>query len=353
MHIALIHNKYIPRGGMERYVTDMVKGFTAAGDRVTVITAKTGPGSNESGVHDIIVIKQGHIPKPLRSFHFARSVQKILGKSTFDISISTTRSWGQDITVCGGTHRSFLAHMDKLTTPVAQLEIAVEQKAYSLSKQIIAHSNMLRDELITFYGISSERITVIHPPVDPAGFRYLESNTNNTLKERFGLSPDTISLLFPSTGHKRKGLDLLLDAFELLPRGTYELVIAGTEMKPLIRHREYIKHLGYCNDMNALYQAVDFTILPSRYEPFGMVVPESLMCGTPVLISKYAGARDILNDSNSMVFAELTPQCIAETIQEAARKKFTVERDLIEKHHMLLYQHIDTVKKLCKSIYRE
>ena len=335
---------------MERYFADMVRGFTDAGDRVTVITAKTEPQVNNTAVHDIVVIKQTHIPKPLRSFHFARSVQKVLKGITVDISISTTRSWGQDITICGGTHRSYLTHMNKRNNPFARIETAIEQNAYSLSKHIIAHSSMLREELMQFYGIPSERITVVHPPVNPEAFRHLESKSKDELKIQFGLSPDKVTLLFPSTGHTRKGLGLLLDAFEKLPGGKYELVIAGSAIKPVVKHKKYIKYLGYINDMQSLYHAVDFTILPSRYEPFGMVVPESLRCGTPVLVSQYVGARDILSDDEGIVFEKLTSDCIAETIQQASQKKFTITHNIIETHHLLLPQHIETVRGLCKQV---
>ncbi len=88
--------------------------------------------------------------------------------------------------------------------------------------------------------------------------------------------------MFPSTGHDRKGLPLLLDTLATLPEEQFELAVAGSDSGKFHRLPN-VKYLGFIQNMGELYRAADFTVLPSHYEPFGLVVTESLACGTPVV----------------------------------------------------------------------
>ena len=47
-------------------------------------------------------------------------------------------------------------------------------------------------------------------------------------------------------------------------------------------------------DDHGFYRAVDFTVMASRYEPFGLVGVESLLCGTPVLCAQGVGCAEVL-----------------------------------------------------------
>ena len=100
---------------------------------------------------------------------------------------------------------------------------------------------------------------------------------------------------------ERKGLDVLLQAFERFPGGA--LWIAGDG--PLAEAAEAaaaadprIRVLGHVDgkDLPALYADVDALIVPSLYEPWGLVVHEGLGNGLPVIASDQVAAADDLVD---------------------------------------------------------
>ncbi len=344
MRVALIHNQYVRRGGIETYLADMIRGFTDQGDDVTVICYKEDVDAPLRERVRVIQIDLSIVPKRVRGYMFSRRLKSILSHERFDLPISLTRSYGQDISICGGTHRSYLSYMNKATGPLHRLEINLEQRGYDQSSLVVAHSEMLRDELRELYDISEKKIEVIYPPVDTNRFNLQLRGRRDELRSKYGIMPDRKCLLFPSAGHKRKGLEPLLKAFALLPTDRFELLIVGVGA-PMAEEIRGVRQLGYIRNIEEVYTAVDCMILPSFYEPFGLVVIESLMCGTPVLISNRTGARDLISEQEGMVFPDLTPESISSTIQRAAEHEFCLNSDIAQRHNLKIDQHISQLKE--------
>ncbi|MBP5596542.1 MAG: glycosyltransferase family 4 protein [Pseudobutyrivibrio sp.] len=96
---------------------------------------------------------------------------------------------------------------------------------------------------------------------------------------------------------KRKGTDILLDAYELYVErgGTRELVLAGkirendieARLRELEKKLPGIKYLGYIDDetRTRLYRECGCFVFPSRAEGFGMPIIEAMQCGKPVIAS--------------------------------------------------------------------
>ena len=61
--------------------------------------------------------------------------------------------------------------------------------------------------------------------------------------------------------------------------------------------------LGYRADIENVYRAVDFTVLASRYEPFGLVGVESVLCGTPVLLANGIGCAEVIRAPAQLSFS--------------------------------------------------
>ena len=79
-------------------------------------------------------------------------------------------------------------------------------------------------------------------------------------------------------------------------------MVAG---RPIDETGPNIHYLGYRSDIEDVYRAVDFTILASTYEPFGLVGVESVLCGTPVLVAD--GRDDIIDppQNSSLIAAQI------------------------------------------------
>lgn len=106
-------------------------------------------------------------------------------------------------------------------------------------------------------------------------------------------------LLFLSRIHRKKGCDLLIDAFAKVAsqRPDLQLVIAGPDQEGLVSvFQERAKALGIADRIHwpgmlkgdakwGAYRGAEAFILPSHQENFGIVVAEALACGAPVLIT--------------------------------------------------------------------
>ena len=74
--------------------------------------------------------------------------------------------------------------------------------------------------------------------------------------------------------------------------------------------------------MNAIedgYRAADYTILASSYEPFGLVGVESVMCGTPVILSSNIGCHDVIAPQAKLVFAPNDVESLRRVLMHAVR----------------------------------
>lgn len=345
MNIAIVHHKYAKKGGMESYLFDMIRGFGAQNDQVTVITYrkdKNAPVYPYCSVEDRGSFVQKLLPQAYKKFYFMCGINRRFDKGKYDLSLSFTRTATQDMVVCGGTHRGFLYYMNKRARLKDRIEIYFEQKSYLETPRIVAHSNLLRDEIINLYGIDAAKITMLFPPIDTKKFHYGVRQQRSFYREKFAIDDRKTTLLFPSTGHKRKGWFELVEALKLLPQSQFELLVAGNQ-KLATNQPQNIRQLGFIDDMPALYAAVDFTILPSYYEPFGLVIPESIQCGTPVIISDRVGAKDLVTQDEGIIFSEITPQAIAQAILMARARCFNIVPNFAEIHGLTVEKHIKAI----------
>jgi glycosyltransferase involved in cell wall biosynthesis len=64
------------------------------------------------------------------------------------------------------------------------------------------------------------------------------------------------------------------------------LIVAG---RTVSGSESFVRAAGYVEDMASAYRAADFTMLGSYYEPFGLVGPESILCGTRLVFEENIG----------------------------------------------------------------
>lgn len=123
---------------------------------------------------------------------------------------------------------------------------------------------------------------------------------------RQGMARDGFAFLFAGATIRRKGFDLLLEAFDRLPQGSgVELRLAGSrgDLGHLLDRRERgrIVFLGPRSqpELAAELRRADCLVLPSRNDSYAMVVAEALACGTPALVSEMVGAKELLTEGRT------------------------------------------------------
>jgi glycosyltransferase involved in cell wall biosynthesis len=123
-------------------------------------------------------------------------------------------------------------------------------------------------------------------------------NQGWTLTEQVGLC----SFVFVGNLRTVKGGDLLLDAFERMASTGYntQLTIIGGVSEPILRdrlHRLANARMVPFVPKPALFDELrkhHVLVLPSRFDAFGMVIPEAMSVGLPVVVSTRVGAKCIL-----------------------------------------------------------
>lgn len=281
---------------METHVLDLIASASARGIPGRVISRRIDwPGSLPEGI-EFVAIKDRTPFSRLNNHLFETTALTKINPDWPSIGIS--RCPGPELCIVGGTHLGHLldrgiqhpGFFDRRT-------IAREQDFYEQARYIVAHSGKVAGEICQLYGISTEKIVTLYPPVDTVRFSLEARKERARTRREIGIAPDEFLLLFPSNNHELKGGNLILEALTNFD-SKVRLVVAGKA--PLNGAR--VINLGFRNDMPALYAAADAVILASKYEAFGLVGPESILCGTPVLFANTIGAAEVLSETACLRF---------------------------------------------------
>ena len=130
-------------------------------------------------------------------------------------------------------------------------------------------------------------------------------------KSDFGIPNDAKVVLLLSRMHKKKGVDLLIKAAKQIDNAYFLLAGDGPELasyKELAEHLNIsnrVIFLGWCDDRLALLKLADICTLPSRYEPFGIVMTESWFAEVPLVATKAAGALGYVNHGADGLLVEI------------------------------------------------
>ena len=130
--------------------------------------------------------------------------------------------------------------------------------------------------------------------------------------------------VFAGSFSHRKGLDLLLQALEDSRLIAARIVFVGTgpmreAILPLVEEgrSELLDHLTQ-DEMRDVFWKSRFIVLPSRSEPFGLVVSEAMFCGVPAIVSDEPGLKMQVADArNGLVFGNGDVDRLADCLAQA------------------------------------
>jgi len=127
-------------------------------------------------------------------------------------------------------------------------------------------------------------------------------------------APDLAAAGINNFLQKTKGADV---KFTFIGSGSMQNYIEDLAKK----YPKNIDLVGYTTKPTGYFQATDLFFLPSRQEPFGLVVVEAMATGAPVLASKTEGPTLMIKEGkNGWFFSELTPKGIALLLSEVYAK---------------------------------
>ncbi|MFK7816919.1 MAG: glycosyltransferase family 4 protein [Gammaproteobacteria bacterium] len=350
MNIAILSDRLLQNGGTESYLLDLINKYLLQGDMVTVFTTKLDRRLDVLKNKNLSVVVQNisACPKKLRFPFYYHFLRKQISKESFDFVIGINSPYCPDVGICCGTYLGSLksSSWKNKINPLNQLRARFEKRKYTDSNLMVAHSELSKQELIDLYKIPAEKIKVIYPVPPLEKFKWKSADSINQFRKKYNLSLSMTYFLFSSTGHQRKGLQLIIDALKLLNDKNMTVLVAGS-LRSNFEDIPNIQYLGYIKDIDELYQACDATILPSTYEPFGLVIVESLLSGTPVIISKNVGAKDLVKLSMGSILDNLTAENLADVMKEYTySKNIVLDKKLVHQQIEPFINHHSMIKEL-------
>ena len=139
---------------------------------------------------------------------------------------------------------------------------------------------------------------------------------------------------------------MLEKVFASLNSDEVELLVAGAQ--PVNSNLPNFRSLGFIKETEELYAAADFTLLASRYDAFGQVVSESLLCGTPVIVSHRTGAKTLVTPQNGIVVESLKVADWLTAIREAIARNFQIDPAHILRNGINLHDHMSVLLKCAR-----
>lgn len=371
MKILMVSWEYPPVviGGLGRHVHHLSTALAAAGHDVVVLSRRptgTDPSTHPSSdqvVDGVRVIAAAHDP---HEFSFSDDMMAwtlAMGHSMIRVGLSVqqpegNRPWHPDVV---HAHDWLVAHpaialAEFYDVPVVSTIHATEAGRHSgwvagtLSRQVhaveswlvresdslITCSASMADEITELFGPGLAEMTVIRNGIDAARWPFAARRPRTGPAE----------LLYLGRLEYEKGVH---DVIAALPRvrrthpGT-RLTIAGegTQHEWLLeqarKHRvltatRFVGHLNHADLLAVLHRA-DAAVLPSHYEPFGIVALEAAAAGTPLVTSNIGGLGEaVINGQTGVSFPPRDVAGLATAVRtvlddpDAAQRRARAARD--------------------------
>ena len=186
---------------------------------------------------------------------------------------------------------------DRSGENVNQMVYDIERESMERADKVIAVSYFTRNIIISRYGISGEKVEVVHNGV--------EHNGNWSLTET-GIDKDEKIVLFLGRITMQKGPEYFLQAakkvlevmdnVKFVMAGSGDLMHRAVEMAAELGIGQKVLFTGFLcgEDVQKIYEMADLYVMPSVSEPFGIAPLEALNNDVPVIISKQSGVSEVL-----------------------------------------------------------
>jgi glycogen(starch) synthase len=180
---------------------------------------------------------------------------------------------------------------------------AVERWMTQRANGVIVCSHYMRGHVADIFDIDESRVTVIPNGIDPRDLRPV--GDLQALRAEFAAPHERLVVLVGRLVYE-KGFQLALDALPgVIERaGDVRFLVAGSgtheaRLKEQAQRLGLLEHgafLGWIGDdaLHSLYRIADLCVVPSLYEPFGLVALEAMASGCPCIVADTGGLREVV-----------------------------------------------------------
>ncbi|MBP2323543.1 glycogen(starch) synthase [Kibdelosporangium banguiense] len=339
MRVLMLSWEYPPVvvGGLGRHVHALATHLTGQGHEVVVLCrhqagtdASTHPATDEV-LEGVRVIRVAEDPPHLVFERDLVAWTLAMGHAMVRAGLSLLDGWRPDVihahdwlvthpavTLAEYTGKPLVAtlhateagrHSGWLSQPLNQQVHSVEWWLANRADALVTCSAAMRAETAHLFDLNLDGITVIHNGIAPRSWR-VPAATVRATHQRHNPEGGPM-LLFFGRLEWEKGVQDLIAALPRVRRshpGT-RLVVAGkgrhgpelVEDARRARVRRSVDFVGHLTDRQlvAALAAADVVVLPSRYEPFGIVALEAAAAGAPLVASTAGGLGEVVIDGET------------------------------------------------------
>ena len=365
MRIAFVVHDYHRSGGQSRYVAELATRFSDEHEVHVFANGIERNGEQRVIFHKVPALRTNALTTVLS---FAGPAILQVGRG-FDVvhcqgfcgprgNVITSHicnaAWGRSLEKFAGalTLRERIFHFC-----ASNLEKQLYHKAFGCA--VIAVSDRVAHDMVEYYGCPAPIYRIYHG-VDLERFSpALRSRLRPQRRRALGL-PET-DTVFLYVGDLRKGARQCIRALARLTGGRLVFLSrsAPEPYEELARELGIAGRLQFCpptDRVEEFYAAADALLLPSPYDAFAMVVTEAMACALPVIVSRQAGAAELIEDRvNGLLLGDASDDAELERLMDRIQRdpswaagigqaaRATVERyswDAVARQTMSVYEQI-------------
>ncbi len=374
----------IIEGGLARHVRKLSEELVRQGVAVDVLTrgGRGAPGYEERAGVNVHRVREPRWPRDLdrfvawvqrmnrdmlaagralaeeRSFDLVHGHDWLVGDAAAELAGSLGVPFVA--TVHATEHGRHQGWVDK---PPQSLIHASERRMVRAADRVITCSHYMRGHVADVFDVSERRITVIPNGIDPSDLQPIADLA--TLRREFAAPDEKLVLLVGRLVYE-KGFQFALDALpkviQRVPNVRFLIAGSGTheaELRAQARRLGLMEHgtfLGWIGDdaLHSLYRIADLCVVPSIYEPFGLVALEAMASGCPCLVADTGGLREVVpNRDVGLRFRSRDAGSLARMLQrmltdDALRDRLVAEAS----EHVLRFDWSDIAGQT-RGVYRQ
>lgn len=200
---------------------------------------------------------------------------------------------------------------DRSGEHVNQMIYNIERQGMERADRVVAVSHYTRSIIIGRYGISGDKVEVVHNGVERDNNN---NNDNDWPLTETGIQKDEKIVLFLGRITMQKGPEYFLmaakkvlevmDNVKFVMAGSGDLMHQTVEMAAGLGIGQKVLFTGFLRgeDVQRIYKMADLYVMPSVSEPFGIAPLEALNHDVPVIISKQSGVSEVLTHALKVDF---------------------------------------------------
>jgi glycogen(starch) synthase len=234
----------------------------------------------------------------------------------------------------------------------------VEKWISNRSDRVIACSLFMKEQIGEIFAVEPDRVTVIPNGIDPGDLPADDPQALTRLRAEFAEPDQNLVLLIGRLVYE-KGFQLALEAMpeviRQIPDTRFLVAGSGTHEAELHKQAEDLglmdhgTFLGWIGDdvLHSLYRISDLTVVPSIYEPFGLVALEAMASECPCIAADTGGLREVVPlEGAGLRFRASDPEHLAEAAIQVLSDE-ALSRQMVSEglSHIRLFDWADVARQ--------